>query len=60
MQAAIGDKIAPELENIDQYKEVRHGIFDDEIDVLPIWKYVTCYDLRIKVGAGENQVELFH
>jgi len=62
MQAAIGNEAVPELEGLDQYKEVHRGVFDDEIDILPIRKYMTCYcyNLRIKVRAGENQLELFH
>jgi len=28
--------------------------------VAPVRNYVTRYDLRLKVAAGENQVELFH
>ena len=36
MQVAIRDELAPELENIKQFQEVRCGTFDDEIDVLPI------------------------
>jgi len=31
-----------------------------EINVAPVKDFVTQYDLRIKVAAGENQIELFH
>jgi len=60
MCAAIGDELAPEVENIKQFQEVRCGTFDNEIDVHPIRKYMTQYDLCNKVEAGKNQVELFH
>jgi len=60
MQAAVGDEFALDCKDIDLFKEVHQGIFDNKFDILPRKEYVNHYDLHIKVEAGENQVELFH
>jgi len=57
---AVGDKLALDFEEIDKYKEVCRGVFDNEIAVMPRKQNVSRYNLHIKVVARENQVKLFH
>jgi len=60
MQTAIGDKNPLSIPDFHAHILVLCPGPDLDIDVAPIKTYVTRYDLRIKVKAGENQVELFH
>jgi len=60
MRAAMGNTAHPEIPNLADYKYKKRDEPDYEIEVEPPRVYVSCYDLRIKVAAGENQVELFH
>jgi len=60
MWAAVGDELAPDCEEIDKYKEVHRGVFDNEIDVTPRKEHVNRYNLHITVETRENQVKLFH
>jgi len=60
MQAAMGDKVHPNIPNLAEYKYTPHTAPDYEIKVEPPCDHVIRYDLRIKVAAGKNQVELFH
>jgi len=60
MQTAIGDKNPPLILDFHAHIQVLRPGPDLDIDVAPIKTYVTRYDLRIKVEAGENQVQLFH
>jgi len=57
---AVGDESAPDWEDLDMHKEVKHGVFKDKFEVTPRWENVNCYDILIKVKARENQVKLFH
>jgi len=56
----IGDPKPPIIPNLHAHIPVYRPGPDLDIKVVPINNYVTRYDLRIKVAAGENQVELFH
>ncbi len=60
MRAAIGEDNHPPIPNPQDYVQVHRPTPDNDINVAPVRDYVTPYDLRIKVAAGENQVELFH
>jgi len=60
MRNSIGEMKPPAIPDFHTYIPVLRPGPDLDIDVAPIKTYVTRYDLRIKVEAGENQVELFH
>ncbi len=60
MWEAIGDDNHPTIQDLHAHIQVHRPTPGNDIDVAPVKDYVTRYDLRIKVVAGENQVELFH
>jgi len=60
MWEAIGDDGHPTIQDLHAHIQVHRPTPGNDIDVAPVKDYVTRYDLRIKVVAGENQVELFH
>ncbi len=60
MRAAIGEEDHHKIPLLHEYVQVYWLAPNKDIDVVPTRDFVTHYDLRIKVAAGENQVELFH
>jgi len=59
-ESGEGDTAHPVIPNLADYKYKKRNEPDYEIKVEPLWLYVSCYDLHMKLAAGENQVELFH
>jgi len=60
MRNAIGDKNPLTILDFHAHIQVLRPGPNLDIDVAPIKTYVTRYNLRIKVKASENQVQLFH